>query len=114
MFRKICLLGLFVGLAWFMPLPGLALDYPPGFKFLEVPDPRSGDNPRYPLLPRTAPLPGESFFDLRFGTVLSRTVQGNPRRHEYARFDPFNADKLWRQHQGRPGVFLLGPACRPW
>ena len=76
-----------------MSLPGYALPYLPGFTFLEVPDPLSGDNLRYPLLPRVAPLPGESFFDLRFGTVLTRTVQGNPLIHEYSKFDPFNRDQ---------------------
>ncbi len=92
MSRQICYFCLLLELLLCLPLPVQALDYPPDFKFLKVPDPLSGDNPRYSLLPRTAPLPGESFFDLRFGTVLSRTVQGNPVRHEYARFDPFNAD----------------------
>lgn len=72
---------------------GYALTYPSGFKFTPVPDPLAGDNPSYPLISLPEPVVGNSFFDARFGTILTRTVQGSPKRHEYARFDPFNADK---------------------
>ena len=38
---------------------------------------------------------GEPFFDLRFGTMITRTTDANfiHGRHEYSRFDPFNKDK---------------------
>ncbi len=71
------------------------LEYPSGFDFVEVPDPLSGDNPTYPLIPRNVPVIGESFHDLQFGTVLTRVTQidGTSGRHEYSRFDPFNVDQ---------------------
>jgi hypothetical protein len=71
------------------PLLAGGLTYPPGFALKEVPDPLSGQNPKFPLVPRAAPAPGESFFDLRFGTILTRAT--TRLRHEYSRFDPFNA-----------------------
>ena len=73
------------------------LEYPSGFTFMEVPDPRSGDNPTYPLVPQSVPAIGEPFFDARFGTILTRVTQidqaPNVARHEYSRFDPFNKDQ---------------------
>jgi len=76
-------------------LGGLAhgLDYPPGYAFAKVPDPLSGDNPKYSLLPLARPDPGQSFYDLRFGTVLTRATQTPGVRHEYSRFDPFNCNR---------------------
>lgn len=59
---------------------------------LEVPDPRSGDNPRYALAAATAPEPGQSHTDSRFGTSQTRVVASEGVRHEYSRFDPFNRD----------------------
>ncbi len=82
----VCILSIFTC------LPLLALEYPDDFTFVEVPEPLSGDNPRYPLIPRDVPAPGESFYDLRFGTILTRVVQTQGLRHEYSRFDPFNVD----------------------
>jgi hypothetical protein len=76
----------------FFPAFSLGLDYPPGFKFTEVPAPLSGDNPRYPLVSMSVPNVGQSFFDQRFGTVLTRTTPTGWRQ-EYSRFDPFNADR---------------------
>lgn len=59
---------------------------------VEVPNPLSGENPRYPLLDIPTPGPGDSVNDERLGTVQVR-VTGSPGvRHEYSRFDPFNAD----------------------
>ena len=55
------------------PSPGL--DYPTNFKFREVPNPLSGDNPRYSLLAMNLPQVGQPFFDRRFGTVLNRGSQ---------------------------------------
>jgi hypothetical protein len=72
---------------------GYPLTYPSGFKLTPVPNPLAGDNPSYPLVSRPEPAVGNTFFDARFGTILTRTVQGSPKRHEYARFDPFNADQ---------------------
>jgi hypothetical protein len=69
--------------------------YPDNFSFIEVPDPLSDTNPTYPLSAIEMPAIGESFFDLRFGTILTRTTEigGISGRHEYARFDPFNKDQ---------------------
>jgi hypothetical protein len=68
---------------------------PDNFSFMEVPDPLSGINPAYPLIEMEIPAVGHSFFDSRFGTVLTRTteIDGIRGRHEYSRFDPFNKDK---------------------
>jgi hypothetical protein len=63
-----------------------------GSLFVEVPDPLSGNNPTYPLISRPVPEPGKPFKDARFQTTLTRVTQGKGMRHEYARFDPFNAD----------------------
>jgi len=75
--------------------PLFALEYPPDYTFVEVPDPLSGDNPTYPLIPMDVPVIGESFYDLRFGTILTRVteINGINGRHEYSRFDPFNANQ---------------------
>lgn len=71
------------------------IQYPDTFSFIEVPDPLSGTNPTYPLIPKDVPVIGESFYDLRFGTILTRVTQidGTNGRHEYSRFDPFNVDQ---------------------
>ena len=61
--------------------------------FVEVPDPLSGDNPRYPLAPVEPPAPGQSLTDARFGTTMTRVGQTERLRHEYSRHDPFNRDK---------------------
>jgi len=64
---------------------------------VEVPDPLSGDNPTYPLIPQSVPAIGVPFFDARFGTILTRVTQidqaPNVAIHEYSRFDPFNKDQ---------------------
>jgi hypothetical protein len=68
--------------------------YPPGFSFMEVPDPLSGDNPRYPELDIGEPETGATFEDARFSTLLTKVTDssGIEGRHQYSRFDPFNAD----------------------
>jgi hypothetical protein len=104
--RLNCIAALFLILATFYcPGSAAALDYPPNFKFVAVPDPLSGDNPRYPLLAMSAPLAGQPFYDLRFGTVLTRVTQTNM-RHEYSRFDPFN--------HSRTLLLLLDPSSGEW
>ncbi len=65
---------------------------PPADNLVEVPDPLSGDNPRYPLLSTARPAGGESISDTRLGTTQTRVVQTFGLRHEYSRHDPFNAD----------------------
>src|SRR4030042_4542242 len=67
------------------PSPGL--DYPTNFKFMEVPNPLSGDNPRYSLLAMNLPQVGQPFFDRRFGTVLTRVRQAPKLRQENSRLD---------------------------
>ena len=69
--------------------------YPPDFQFVEVPDPLSGQNLTYPLIPRVEPAVGECFTDQHFGPVLRRVTRtdGYNSRHEYSRIDPLNADQ---------------------
>jgi len=59
---------------------------------VEVPDPRSGDNPRYPLVPADVPDPGGAVTDAAFGLAQTRVVRTEGLRHEYSRHDPFNRD----------------------
>jgi hypothetical protein len=73
-----------------LPVPGFSQVYPPNFKFIEVPNPLSGDNPTYPLISRTEPTPGQSWTDSRFGTAQTRVTQTSTLLQEYSRFDPFN------------------------
>ena len=69
-------------------------EYPPGFTFVAVPDPLSGDNPAYPELEMPIPDIGVPFEDGCFSTRLTVVTEadGINGRHEYSRFDPFNAD----------------------
>ncbi|MFZ5450363.1 MAG: hypothetical protein ACOZF2_00610 [Thermodesulfobacteriota bacterium] len=89
--RILSLILLLVLMAW--PIAGLAQVYPPGYRFIRVPDPLAANNPTYPLIPRATPNPGESFVDLRFGTRQTRITQTPSLRHEYSRFDPFNCNQ---------------------
>lgn len=77
-------------------IPGLrgSVDYPPGFAFVEVPDPLSGENPPYPEPTMPVPEVGVTFEDGCFSTLLTRVTEadGIGGRHEYSRVDPFNAD----------------------
>jgi hypothetical protein len=68
---------------------------PDRFTFVEVPDPLSGINPTYPLVPMIETAVGDTFLDPEFGTtqVRATATDGIHGRHEYARFDPFNCDK---------------------
>ncbi len=61
-------------------------------ELVEVPDPLSGDNPTYKLVPAAVPAPGEALLDERFGLAQTRATEAAGLRHEYARHDPFNAD----------------------
>ena len=76
-----------------LPVPGFGLVYPSNFRFIEVPNPLSGDNPTYPLIPKTEPAPGQSWTDSRFGTVQTRVTQTCTLVQEYSRFDPFNCNQ---------------------
>ncbi|RJP35007.1 MAG: hypothetical protein C4536_01610 [Actinobacteria bacterium] len=69
-------------------------DYPPGFTFMEVPDPLSGDNPHCPEPDISMPETGVTFTDACYSTLLTKVTEadGINGRHEYSRFDPFNAD----------------------
>ena len=69
------------------------VDSPPIYPFYEVPNPLSGNNPVYHLIPRAVPLPGKSFHDLCFKTTITRTTKTLGLRHEYSRFDPFNVNQ---------------------
>jgi hypothetical protein len=67
--------------------------YPNDFTFVEVPDPLSGDNPVYKLVAMDEPVGGHTFNDSHFKTELTRVTGRGKIRHEYSRFDPFNADQ---------------------
>lgn len=97
---------IWIFLGFLMFPAGLAQPYPPGFSFVEVPDPLSGTNPVYTAVPMEMPQVGVPFFDARFGTLLTRvtTISGIDGRHEYARFDPFNRGQ---------SIVILDPA-HPW
>lgn len=78
-----------------LTMPVVALDYPADFQFTDVPDPLSGNNPLHPLVPLAEPDPGVEYFDPSVGTILFKATSrdGVHSRHEYSRFDPFNADR---------------------
>jgi hypothetical protein len=78
------------------------LDYPANFTFQQVPHPLAEQNPVKLLRPQPVPTPGQSFFDPSFGAILTRVTQETGWRHEYSRFDPFNADQSM--------ILLLQPA----
>ncbi len=88
--------GFWLILLLFMPSAALsqALPYPDSFSFIQVPKPLSGSNPAYPLVAASLPAVGTPFWDPRFGTLQTRVTEtdGINSRHEYSRFDPFNAD----------------------
>jgi hypothetical protein len=69
-------------------------DYPPGFAFVEVPAPLSGDNPCCPEPDLPLPETGVPFEDACYSTLITRVTyaEGINGRHEYSRLDPFNAD----------------------
>jgi len=78
-----------------VPVLVQSLQYPASFRFIEVPNPLSGMNPTYPLVPTPLPAVGVPFFDARFGTIKRRVTQtdGINSRHEYSRHDPFNVNQ---------------------
>jgi len=67
--------------------------YARDFSFIEVPDSLSGKNPVYPVIDHKVPVCGKSFRDHQFNTLITRVTEQKGIRHEYARFDPFNADQ---------------------
>jgi hypothetical protein len=89
---------IFCFLIGFFPVNGSSLSIETGFDyhyenfsgFLEVPNPLSGDNPKYTLPAVPIPQPGDFVNDAAFGTRQRRVTQTEGLRHEYSRFDPFN------------------------
>lgn len=76
--------------------PGVTLRdtlYVKDFSFTEVPNPLSGKNPTYFLKSQAVPVCGKSFRDQHFNSLITRVTEQKGIRHEYARFDPFNADQ---------------------
>ncbi len=63
------------------------------FAFTEVPNPLSDKNPAYTLAAMKAPECGKAFRDHHFNTHITRVTKEKGIRHEYSRFDPFNADQ---------------------
>jgi hypothetical protein len=82
------------------------LDYPPKFTFQKVPQPLAEQNPVKPQPAQPVPTAGQSFFDPSFGTILTRVTLGIGLRHEYSRFDPFNANQSM--------IILHQPATGAW
>lgn len=103
--------GVWIWLLLLAPLVTLAqpLPYPDSFSFIQVPNPLAEINPAFPLV--DAPLPGigEPFWDPRFGTLQTRVTvaDGINGRHEYSRFDPFNADQSLIVLLNEDGGFLV-------
>ncbi len=86
--KRIIILGM-IALLIIAAIPGTAEGIA---GLVKVPDPLSGENPLYP---ESAGFPavGEAFSDSGLGTRCMRVTATPGVRHEYARFDPFNADK---------------------
>ncbi|MBN1620695.1 hypothetical protein JW890_08225, partial [candidate division WOR-3 bacterium] len=109
-----------VALCLFLSYPVSAVDYPDTFRFVEVPDPLSGTNSPYYLIPRTCPSAGETIVDYCFGTIQVRSTMtdGIKGRHEYSRFDPFNSsgsavildpEALWNVYSTASRPFNIPP-----
>lgn len=107
-----------------------AMKYPADFRFVPVPDALAEVNPRLAHAELAVPKPGVTFRDPVFGTLLTRVTTASIRngRHEYSRFDPFNADgslvilgpesrgifsTRHVPYNGRPPVMLLGDFDEP-
>ncbi|MGE5416960.1 MAG: hypothetical protein ACM3UZ_09385 [Acidobacteriota bacterium] len=69
--------------------------YSEKFSFVNVPDPLSGDNPVFHIKKIACPEVGKAFVDKDFSTLqtVATTVKGFTGRHEYSRFDPYNANQ---------------------
>jgi hypothetical protein len=84
---------------------------------VEVPNPLSGDNPVYPLIPAGVPAIGVPYTDSRFGTTLTRVTEpdGANSIHEYSRFDPFNEDQSMILLNGAGGTWqVLRTSATPY
>jgi len=82
---------------------------------VRVPDPLSGDNPRYPEQQTTMPPPGAQLCDPGLSTCFVRVTEGPVMRHEYSRFDPFNADKtMVILHHMDEGYFAIFRTAVPY
>lgn len=90
----------------FSPSFSWGFDYPPHFTLQQVPQPLAEQNPvnRRPAGP--VPRAGRPFFDPSYYTILTRVTQGKGLRHEYSRFDPFNANQSM--------IILHQPATGTW
>lgn len=87
------------GSAWRVPVPMLVAICACGYSliaqaasFVSVPDARSPENPRFPLVAANPPPPGGVVVDSRLGTSQQRVVAAEGVRHEYSRHDPFSKD----------------------
>lgn len=65
----------------------------PELHLVEVPDALSPDNPVWSLPSAPAPGPGDMVENTDFGTTQRRVTATLGLRHEYAKFDPFNASQ---------------------
>ncbi len=75
----------------------------------EVPEPLSGENPRYPEPRLPYPETGASFSGDPFAAAITRVTEPGAAggRHEYSRFDPFNRDKSMVVLIGESGDYLV-------
>ena len=62
-------------------------------RLVPVPDPLGADNPRYAASGSALPAVAQPLEDSQLGTTLARVTARPGVRHEYSRFDPFNADR---------------------
>ncbi|MGE5404148.1 MAG: hypothetical protein ACM3PP_04330 [Candidatus Saccharibacteria bacterium] len=71
------------------------MKYANNFSFIKVQNPLSGNNQVFNLNKMACPDVGKPFVDKDFGTIITRAtvVQGFTGRHEYSRFDPYNANQ---------------------
>ncbi len=75
----------------------------------EVPEPLSGENPRYPEPRLPYPEAGSSFSGDPFALAIVKVTGPGAAgaRHEYSRFDPFNRDKSMVILVGEEGDFFV-------
>ncbi len=88
------------------PFVSWGFEYPPNFTFEKIPQPLAEQNPAKQQPAGPVPIAGQSFYDPSYGTILTRVTKGRDLRHEYSRFDPFNANQSM--------IILHQPATGAW
>lgn len=82
---------------------------------VQVPDPLSEENPQYLEEALALPAVGAAFEDGSLGTSIARVTEQPGIRHEYSRFDPFNADRsMILLSEVSEGGFAVSRAIPPY